>query len=106
MRKVDLGERIANEIDPTIRVDKIFKSLCSQEAFDAVKEADYVFGCVDNDGARLVQNESCSAYSTLYLDIASDVNLGPPLAFGGRVCVSWNKNGCMVCLGLLDSNLA
>ena len=45
-------------------------------------------------------------YSTPYFDIASDVDPGPPLAYGGRVCVSWNKIGCMVCLGLLDPNLA
>ena len=56
-----------------------------------MKEAYYVFGCVDIDGARLVLNELCSAYSTPYFEIASDADPGPPLAYGGRVCVSWDK---------------
>lgn len=101
-RKVDLGERIAHSIDPEIRVAKVFDSLVSHDAFRAIIEADYVFGCVDREGARLILNELCAAYERPYFDLASDILPGEILYYGGRVCVVWDGYGCLVCLGLLD----
>lgn len=101
-RKMNLGERIAHSIDPEIRVLKVFDSLVSDEAFTAIIEADYVFGCVDREGARLILNELCAAYSRPYFDLASDIVPGESLAYGGRVCVAWDGNGCPVCLEVLD----
>ena len=71
-RKVDIGERIIKEIYPRIPVDKIHDSLVSEQAFEAVICADYVFGCLDCEGARLILNELCASYSRPYFDLASD----------------------------------
>jgi hypothetical protein len=85
-RKVDVGKRLAHAIDPTIQVFKIFDSLISENAFEAVKRADYVSKCVDRDGVRSVLNELCAAYSRAYFDLATDIPQNQQLIYGGRVC--------------------
>jgi len=62
-----------------------------------------VFGCLDLEGARLVLNDVCTAYGQSYVDLASDVIPGEVLEYGGRICVSMNGDGCIQCLGLLDT---
>ncbi len=101
-RKVDIGERIIKEIDPAISVRKVHDSLISEKVFEAVIHADYVFGCLDCEGARLVLNELCAAYSRPYLDLASDIIPENPPNYGGRVFISLDSQGCIVCYGLLD----
>ncbi len=106
-RKVDLGERLAHSIDPTIPVQKVFDSFVSEAGFFAIRSADWVFGCLDCEGARLILTELCSAYGRPYTDVASDINPQPtPPAYGGRVCVSQCGNGCLVCLNVLDMDEA
>jgi ThiF family protein len=105
-RKVDLGERIAHNIDPTIVVEKIFGSFISEAGFAAMRSADIVFGCLDLEGARLVLNDVCTAYGQSYIDLASDVIPGEEPEYGGRVCVSMNGDGCIQCLGVLDTKEA
>lgn len=100
--KVDIGERIIQAIDLDIRVDKVSDSLVSESAFNAVIDADHVFGCLDNEGSRLILTELCAAYSRPYFDIASDIPPDNVLDYGGRVCVAWDGNGCLVCLNVLD----
>lgn len=101
-RKVVIGERIVKDIDPAIRVVKIPDSLVGEPGFAAVIAADYVFGCLDSEGARLVLTELCAAYAKLYIDLASDIMPGQPPSYGGRVCVARDGQGCLVCYGLLD----
>jgi hypothetical protein len=101
-QKVLIGERLTKEIDSTTQVVKIPGSLVRDQAFAAVIGADYAFGCLDSEGARLVLNELCAAYARPYFDLASDIVPGEPLTYGGRVCVAWDGNGCLVCYGLLD----
>lgn len=106
-RKVDLGERLVHSIDPTISVRKVFDSFISEAGFSAIRSADWVFGCLDCEGARLILTELCSAYGRAYIDVASDINpkTAPP-AYGGRVCVSLGGQGCLVCLNVLDTDEA
>lgn len=106
-KKVDLGERLVHSIDPTIEVMKVPKTFVSEEGFAAVRQADYVFGCLDCEGARLILTELCSAYARPYFDLASDIlaKETPPM-YGGRVCYAANGNDCLVCLGALDMSEA
>jgi len=101
-REVNIAERLVHSIDPAIRVVKVFDSLVSEKAFEVVKGSDYVIGCLDSEGARLVLSELCATYSRPYLDLASDVVPGEKPEYGGRVCVSMGGEGCLVCLGVLD----
>lgn len=100
--KVRAAERMVLEFDPTIKVHAVRASLLSPEGFAAVKEADYVFGCIDLEGIRLVLTELCAAYSKPYIDVASGVEPGVPTQYGGRVCCAIGGRGCLACLGELD----
>lgn len=98
--KVDLVSRLVREINPEVEAVALPVGLVSEEAFAAVRGADWVFGCFDKDGPRAILNELCAAYEKPYIDLASDVP--EPGIYGGRVCVSLNGHGCLDCLGLLD----
>jgi len=100
--KVDIGERMVKQITPQIEVTRIPKSLVSQEAFDAIIASDYIFGCIDREGLRLILNELCAAYSKPYFDLASEIILEKSPQYGGRVCVAWDGHGCIVCYDELD----
>ena len=100
--KVKLCLRHIHLIDPTIRVGVVHDSLVSEAALGAVKSADYVFGCLDREGARLILTELCAEYSRPYIDVATDVDPGPPLVYGGQVCCSLDGTGCLVCMDMLD----
>ncbi len=101
-KKVDLCERLIRRIDPTIVVQKIHAPLRSGEAFEAIRSADYVYGCLDNEGSRLILTELCSAYGRPYFDLATEIIPGDEPSYGGRVCVAWDGNGCIVCLDEID----
>ena len=51
--KVQLAARLIGEINPDVEAKPIQKGLVSPEAFEAVKGADWVFGCFVEDGPRL-----------------------------------------------------
>jgi len=101
--KTDICERLILSIDPSIRIAKIPQTLVSEAAFRAVTEADYVFGCLDSEGTRLILTELCSAYARPYFDLATDIPPGERLRYGGRVCFAGGIGiGCLVCLDELD----
>jgi molybdopterin-synthase adenylyltransferase len=98
--KVQLVHRLIAEINPDVMSVPMQVDLLSEDAFAAVKEADWVFGCFDDDGPRLVLSELCAAYQKPYIDLASDVP--EPGVYGGRVFVSMGGQGCLCCMGNLD----
>lgn len=98
--KVALIDRLIRETNSEVESNPIAKSLLSTEAFDAIRAADWVFGCLDDDGPRAVLNELCAAYGLPYIDLAADVPAKG--VYGGRVCVAIDGQGCLDCLGLLD----
>ncbi len=102
--KVELGARLVQSIDPSIKVVKVEENFFSEKAFDAIRNADYVFGCFDDDGPRLALTELCAAYKKPLIDLASDVP--EPGVYGGRVCVAWDGSGCPYCLGEIDQRAA
>lgn len=84
--KVDVAREYIHRVQPSAEVITIADSLVSAEALDALSKVGFVFGCVDNDGPRLVLLEFCCAKQKPYLDLAADVPA--PRAFGGRVVFS------------------
>jgi molybdopterin/thiamine biosynthesis adenylyltransferase len=101
--KVTIATRMVQDIDPIIEVIPIQDSLVSNDGFSAVVNSDYVFGCVDSEGVRLILNELAAAYERPYCDTASDVIPGDSPQFGGHVCVTtWQQPGCLMCRGLID----
>lgn len=101
LAKVDVAERLVKAINPEIVVEKIQATVLSEEALRRVQAVDYVFGCVDNDGARLVLTEHCLAFDRTYFDLASDIHVEGNV-YGGRVFLTAGAGGCLVCQGELD----
>ena len=100
--KVQLAGRLIREINPDVGVTEIDAPLEDPRTFEAVKRANWVFGCFDHDGPRFILNELCAAYEKPYIDLASDIP--EPNVYGGRVFTAWNGNGCLHCLDVLDAN--
>ena len=98
--KVAIAERLIKDIDPQIKVTKITDQLLSNEAFAAIRGADWVFCCLDDDGPRAILNELCVAYDRPYVDLASDVP--EPGVYGGRVTFVLAEYGCLTCRGVLN----
>lgn len=100
--KVDIAARAIMLIDPAITVHLVRTALRSREVFDALRHADTLFGCLDNDGARLLLNEFALAYGKRYFDLASDVDPEDGLRYGGRLTLVDGSPGCLVCRGLIN----
>lgn len=98
--KVELGARLVELIDSSINVVRVSHGLCTEPAFNAIRAAHYVFGCLDHDGPRFVLNELCLAYEKTLFDLASDVP--EPGAYGGRIVTVTNRVGCLYCRSQLD----
>lgn len=98
--KVDVVEHGVLGISPNAVVTTIPDSFTSEEGFEALNASTFVFGCVDDDAARLVLNEYAQAYEKPYLDIATDIEPGGP-GFGGRLVFA-DGNGCVSCWDVLD----
>ena len=98
--KVALAKRHIHLIDPGIAVTPIKDDILSTAGLKAIKGADFVFGCVDNDGVRFFINEACVTYEKPLIDLASDVP--EQGVFGGHVAIITGGHGCLHCLDLLD----
>lgn len=103
--KIDIGKRTVNQINPNINVIGIDKNLISKEGLEAIKKADFVFGGLDNDGARLFLNEVCLAYEVPLIDCATEI-LPDVDEFGGRIVFMLNSRGCLYCSGQIDPDQA
>lgn len=77
------------------------KTLQSQQAFDGIISSNCIFGCLDNEGSRVILNELSSAYQRPYFDLGTEI-YPEDQNFGGRVCISIDSNGCLDCFDILD----
>ncbi len=100
--KVNLARRQILLINPKADVIIVGEELRSSSAFRAVASGGYIFGCLDNDGARLILTELCAAYRRRYFDLATEIIPSDRAVYGGRVFASWGDNGCLVCRELLN----
>ncbi|OQW68805.1 MAG: hypothetical protein BVN34_09075 [Proteobacteria bacterium ST_bin12] len=104
--KVDLIKRSVYMIDPSIEVETVHASLRSAKAIVALKQADVIFGCLDDDGPRFILNEFALAYDKELFDLASDTDNEGMLIYGGRmVYVRPDEPGCLVCMDVLNMNV-
>lgn len=99
--KVSLACRHIKAINSRVEAHAVSHRLESQEAFEAIRKSDWVFGCLDHDGPRAILNELCVAYDKPYMDFASDVPAEG--IYGGRLYLSRQGYGCLHCAGELDS---
>lgn len=103
--KVVLGNELIKKIAPNATVIPINNNIQSLEALDVLKGVDVIFGCVDNDGARLVINELALAYCIPYFDLAAGIIADSNEKIndiGGRVLVVLPGGPCLYCMNEID----
>jgi hypothetical protein len=99
--KVQLAARMIRCVQPQAAVDAIEADFHAA-ALGPALPVDVLFGCVDNDVARLELLHYCSARALPYIDLASDV--APGGEFGGRVIFAKDGERCLSCLEELDQH--
>lgn len=102
--KVFVGRRFIKTVAPDARVLAVNKPLQSSDATDALKGVDVIFGCLDNDSARLILNELALAYVIPYIDLAVGIEAdkGSVTSAGGRVAIVMSGGPCLNCMGEID----
>lgn len=99
-RKVDIAERLIRGVNPTAQIVK-FASLW-QDAVDAVRSCDVVFGCVDNVRGKDQLEALCRRLMIPYIDQGMDVHsLGDGFMVAGQVVLSMPGAPCLRCLGVV-----
>jgi molybdopterin/thiamine biosynthesis adenylyltransferase len=100
--KVDAARRLILAVQPTAEVQVSSTYLNDPRAQRLLARTDVVFGCVDNDLARLHLSGICSRHARPMLDLATDTHTeGEATTYGGRVVYCAGR-GCLVCLQVLN----
>jgi len=100
--KVEVSKSLIESVQPDADVTPIRKSLLTREGFDGVRKSGFIFGCVDEDGVRLVLLTLSCVLRKPYLDLASDVP--DETTFGGRIVFTGLGKGCLMCRNELDQD--
>src|SRR2546422_2250519 len=104
--KVHIAERLVRQVAVAkdLHVASLECNLMDSRSFEAISSSDLVFGCVDNDGARLVLNEISKALVLPYIDSACGVEAqgGSFEAAGGRVAIVLPDGPCLDCMNEID----
>ena len=106
--KVDIARRVINSINPSANTRGICKNLRSEEALDILCQTpEIIFGCVDNDAARLILTELSAAYNKTLIDSGAQIiNTAGFQEFGGQVIVARPGDFCLLCAGQIDLEVA
>ncbi|MCM8801138.1 MAG: ThiF family adenylyltransferase [Candidatus Omnitrophica bacterium] len=106
--KVEVATKLIYSINPDSQVKKVFKNLRTEESIDSLAYIpQIIFGCVDNDSARLILTELSAAYNKTLIDSATEIILSKDYQeFGGRVIVAKPGEFCLLCAEEIDLEVA
>lgn len=99
-KKVAVAERLVREVNPGAQFHAHDGNLDDPAAYDLFQAADVIFGCLDDDHARLKLNRIAAELDKPYFDLATDIGDDGEW-WGGHVVLS-DGSQCLVCLGVLD----
>jgi hypothetical protein len=105
--KLDVASRLIRGLDSSAQIDG--QPVRWQDAPEALRRCDLVFGCVDSFSERQQLEATCRRHLIPLIDIGLDITVLPnrPPFMGGQVIVSMPGQPCMRCLGFLnDARLA
>jgi len=104
--KVEIIARLINAISGNEKTNiiRLQKNLRNGDVFNHIRNSDVIFGCVDNDGARLILNELALAYMIPYFDSAFGIHLKRKVIdeAGGRVVLILPDGPCLLCCKDID----
>jgi len=103
MPKVDAAYQLIKEYNPQIRMQTINAKAQSTEAKKALKKANIIIACVDNDTTRLDLQVFASQHKKILLDLSAQI-IGEERIGTIRIYVP-SKTPCLVCQGLDVSNV-
>jgi molybdopterin-synthase adenylyltransferase len=102
--KVVIAERLIRLIQPDASIIPVAADLRTPSAIENLLQTNIIFGCVDNDGARLILTDLSAAYEITLIDCATEIiprdNL--PLWFGGRIIFARPGEFCLHCAEAID----
>ena len=106
--KAYLAQQMVMNINPDAKTHTVVEKIQSAVAIDILKGVDIIFGCVDNDGARLIMNELALAYHIPYIDLATGITVENEkiVEAGGRVAFVTTKGPCLLCMDEIDRSEA
>ena len=106
--KAEVAERLILGIAPDSRLKKCNSNLRNEKAIDLLTGREYIFGCVDNDSARLILTEIASAFRIPLIDSAFEIKIesGHVTEFGGRVVLAIPGEFCLLCANQIDTDIA
>ena len=106
--KVEVAERMIKQISLDPKINKLSMNLRNERVLDALAYIDYLFGCVDNDAARLILTELSAAYEIPLIDSASEIlpEEGKIAEFGGRIIIARPGDFCALCANQIDLDVA
>jgi molybdopterin/thiamine biosynthesis adenylyltransferase len=108
MSKARLAKVHADAKNHKLNVFCYNKSVENKEVQDIIKQANIIFGAVDNDGARVILNELAARYSIPYIDIGTEIipEDSSYQAMGQVHTFIPGKTGCLMCTGAIDPSEA
>ncbi|MDP9225939.1 MAG: ThiF family adenylyltransferase [Actinomycetota bacterium] len=104
LSKVNVARRFVRSIIPHAKVETVEGMIGSKGAAQgALRHADVIIGCVDDDGPRFLLNRVALSTCIPYFDLATGIILnekGPVV--GGRIAVTLPDGPCLICTEELD----
>ena len=105
--KVEVVARHIREISPDVDVKTFRASVADPICRDAVKSADLVFGCTDDNLGRIFLNRLAYFYAIPVIDLglAIEISRTPPykvVALDGRVSCIGPGETCLLCRGVIS----
>lgn len=108
LHKAEVAGRLILGITPDVRLEKYKANLRNEKAIDSLTGREFIFGCVDNDSARLILTELASAFKIPLIDSAFEIKVesGQVTEFGGRVVIAIPGEFCLLCANQIDTDIA
>ncbi|MFA6357399.1 MAG: ThiF family adenylyltransferase [Candidatus Omnitrophota bacterium] len=106
--KIEVAQRVIKSINSEARVISL-GNLRTAEALEGLSTfPDVIFGCVDNDSARMILTELAAAYRKVLIDCATEIFCEGDkiINFGGRVVIARPGDFCLLCANQIDPEIA
>lgn len=100
VKKVAVAQRLVRAVNSAADFKSHEGGLEDSHAYDLFGTSDVIFGCLDDDHARLKLNRIAAELDKPYFDLATDIGDDGEW-WGGHVVLS-DGSQCLVCLGVLD----
>jgi molybdopterin-synthase adenylyltransferase len=102
IRKLVVAERVIRTAQGDATIIPVARAFTLDDAPAELAKVDVVFGCVDEDPARLALTEFCAVNAVPYVDLATDILPGGE--YGGRMVFAKDGERCLSCLDELDQH--